>query len=340
MNWNFTQSPWNNPTPEADQASNEAANTEPPLSPEYVRLLGKLRAGDRYSLILLPFDNIPQATVDEALRRGDAVKAGEYYLRASTQLLTRLGTEEAQARAASEASIIPDIKMETPDWRAKMWQEQMSAASLHQPEADQPTKEPVETVPQCAESYARLLAKLRTGESYWFSAQYLDGISDATVDEAIQRGDAVRETQFFIRASPQLLAQLQAEEAQAQAMAENLSTPSNTEVQRWGCPEDAQSSMPAETLNKPDSNEVAESDLIPVVNGEPLQPSTRVFAAQWLRDLLQKEPRWVEDLFRWAQEDGISIATLKRAKKSINAKSAKIGGHFGGEDNRWFWRLG
>jgi hypothetical protein len=75
-------------------------------------------------------------------------------------------------------------------------------------------------------------------------------------------------------------------------------------------------------------------------NPDPLQPSPRVFAAQWLRDLLQREPRWVEDLFRWAQEDGISIATLKRAKKSINAKSVKSGGYFGGEDTRWFWRLG
>lgn len=66
--------------------------------------------------------------------------------------------------------------------------------------------------------------------------------------------------------------------------------------------------------------------------------STRAFAVEWLRELLQ-EPRWVEDILRLAAVNGISVTTLKRAKKSVGARSAKMGGHFGGEDTRWVWRL-
>jgi hypothetical protein len=65
----------------------------------------------------------------------------------------------------------------------------------------------------------------------------------------------------------------------------------------------------------------------------------RAFAAEWLRELL-REPRWVEDILRLAAKNNIAFTTLKRAKKSIGAKSVKIGGYFGGEDTRWFWRLG
>ncbi|MBL8203929.1 MAG: hypothetical protein JNM09_06835 [Blastocatellia bacterium] len=163
--------------------------------------------------------------------------------------------------------------------------------------------------------YQRLLDHLRDGNACWRIVLILDNIPDATLEEAIQRGDAVAEGQFNIRASSQLLARLQAEALQAQ--------------------------MPAETLNKPEVAQASE-DASTEQDCEPVQakkPSPRAFAAQWLRDLLQ-QPRWVEDIHRWAQEDGISLTTLKRAKKSIGAKSVKIGGYFGGEDTRWFWRLG
>ncbi|MBS1806818.1 MAG: hypothetical protein JST84_01340 [Acidobacteria bacterium] len=176
------------------------------------------------------------------------------------------------------------------------------------------SNEPTKTEELLSPDYLRLLDKLRAGETYWTFQQYADHIPQTTIDEALRCGDAIAEGKYAIKASAQLLARLQAEEAQSQ--------------------------MPAETLNQPESDEVAARGSIPIENSDPVQPSPRVFAAQWLRDLLQQEPRWVADIFALAKENGISIATLKRAKKSINAKSTKIGGYFGGEDTRWFWRLG
>ncbi len=161
--------------------------------------------------------------------------------------------------------------------------------------------------------YDRLLDYLRDGNSCL--AFWLDGVSQRTIDEAIARGDVVREGQFSIRASPQLLTRLQAEAAQAQ--------------------------MSADTLNRLEDEQVSEDASAEQVcePGQDKKLSPRAFAIEWLRELLQ-EPRWVEDILRLAQENCIAFTTLKRAKKSIGAKSVKIGGHFGGEDTRWFWRLG
>ena len=58
----------------------------------------------------------------------------------------------------------------------------------------------------------------------------MNDVSKQTIEEAITRGDAVRENQFSIRASPQLIARLQAEEAQAQTQDENLIKPDSQSV--------------------------------------------------------------------------------------------------------------
>lgn len=212
-------------------------------------------------------------------------------------------------------------------------------------EPDHSNKEVTPNNEWLSPEYLRLLDKLRTGERYWNFQRYADHIPQATIDDALRRGDAVRYGPDAIKASLELLARPQVEEAQRQAPAENLNQPEiETEAEGWGWTEEAQAQTPAEELHQSDSGEgveaAPESGSIPIEKSAPVQPSPRVFAAQWLRDLLQEQPRWVEDIFRWAKEDGISIATLKRAKKSINAKSVKIGGYFGGEDTRWFWRLG
>lgn len=181
-------------------------------------------------------------------------------------------------------------------------------------ERDHSTREAEQNEEWRSPEYLRLVDKLRTGKLYWTFQRYSDHIAQETIDEALKRGDAVADGQYAIKASARLLARIRAEETQEQ--------------------------MTAEKLNQPESREVAERDNMPIEKTDPVQPSPRVFAAQWLRELLQQEPRWVTDIFALAKENGISIATLKRAKKSINAKSLKIGGYFGGEDARWFWRLG
>lgn len=160
--------------------------------------------------------------------------------------------------------------------------------------------------------YERLLNHLRDGNR--LLAFWMEGVSRQTIDEAIRRGDVMREGVSYLLASPQLLARLQAEEAQVQTSDENLNKP-----------EIEQTTGEASIEN----------------DDEPLQDrrlSPRAFAAEWLRELLQ-EPRWVEDILRLTEENGIAFTTLKRAKKSIGAKSVKIGGYFGGEDTRWLWRL-
>lgn len=166
---------------------------------------------------------------------------------------------------------------------------------------------------QVSDDYVRLLEHLRTGDicfSFW-----MNDVSQQTIDLAIWRGDAVRENQFSIRASPQLIARIQAEEVQAHTHDENQTKPDSEPV--------------SEQATNDETNEPVEHRKL----------SPRAFAAEWLRELLQ-EPRWVEDILRLAEENDIAFTTLKRAKKIIGAKSVKIGGYFGGEDTRWFWRLG
>lgn len=165
-----------------------------------------------------------------------------------------------------------------------------------------------------APAYLRLVAKLRTGEPYSVTGSSADMVSAATITEAIQRGDAIPDGCGFVLASAQLLARLSAEVAQQATSIEAAPLPVST---------------------------IAPMEAMAESTREPLQkkkPAPRVFAASWLRELLQS-PQPVEDVLRLADANGIARSTLKRAKRAIGAKSVKHGGYFGGDDIRWYWQL-
>jgi hypothetical protein len=60
----------------------------------------------------------------------------------------------------------------------------------------------------------------------------------------------------------------------------------------------------------------------------------RKFVAEWLRQNLQNGSRSQYSIEMDAQNDGISIATLRRSKFDIGVKSAKDG-----KSGAWYWTL-
>ena len=66
--------------------------------------------------------------------------------------------------------------------------------------------------------------------------------------------------------------------------------------------------------------------------GEESGPSPREEATEFLRDILADGPRMQREIRELADQDGISINTLKRAKKDLGIMSTKLA-------DGWQWRL-
>ena len=59
-------------------------------------------------------------------------------------------------------------------------------------------------------------------------------------------------------------------------------------------------------------------------------------AAEWLRDVLVSGPQPASELKRRAEEDGIAVRTLERAKATLGVEAVREGY---GEGGRWMWAM-
>ncbi len=87
-----------------------------------------------------------------------------------------------------------------------------------------------------------------------------------------------------------------------------------------------------------ESSLTAETMLSPLRNDTGEEKSEKQDAISFLKTVLDGGEKSAKDVQFEARQLGISDATLRRAKNTLNVKSEKKGGNFGGNP-QWFWKL-